>query len=479
MSANHFESSVSEFVCPTCGAKKGKKISDDLYLCPYCGTKFVFPKVDKLSSELAIKRLQSEIEELNVKKASHLSEWNTLSTIHNKTPGYRRKINEKRYYKLAEIMIPLNKQIEEKQQKLNSYRQISEMTNFNDFIGQKRIKELLIDQMNKFLEKGISFPPIIFCGENGIGKKTLVKAIGEELKVNLYEVAISSDIKPGDLLAKVSNMNTGDIIYLENIQNLRSPALEVVLSVIDKNSIEIIIGKGPAARAVSLKLPSLSIFGSSENRFSIQANLASYFSVFEFDAYTINELESIIRNFSDVDIDEKGLAHLIRLSEGNPGKAERTIKWILKHTNAANTGKITQEEIKTASNFLGISSTTLSDGSLNIDKMNGYEFEQFIASIYRKKGYLVNITQHSGDHGIDLILRKEEESIAVQCKRWNTPVGESIVRDFFGSMANGNFQKGIIITSDTYTQQAVLFCKNKTIKLIDRQQLEKMISEIQ
>ncbi len=90
-----------------------------------------------------------------------------------------------------------------------------------------------------------------------------------------------------------------------------------------------------------------------------------------------------------------------------------------------------------------------------------------MANIFRLEGYFVEMTQTTGDHGIDLLMRKDGETIGVQCKRWDAPVGESVVRDFFGSLMGVGAQFGYLVTSSTFTSRAYSFAHNKPMKLID------------
>src|SRR5262249_27688684 len=98
---------------------------------------------------------------------------------------------------------------------------------------------------------------------------------------------------------------------------------------------------------------------------------------------------------------------------------------------------------------------------------SGLQFEEFVADLFRRKGYAVEITQGSGDHGIDLLMRKDQQVVAVQCKRWNAPVGESVVRDFLGSIMGVAASLGYIVASSTFTSKAYSFAQEKPIKLID------------
>jgi restriction system protein len=98
--------------------------------------------------------------------------------------------------------------------------------------------------------------------------------------------------------------------------------------------------------------------------------------------------------------------------------------------------------------------------------MSGVEFENWVADYFRKQGYAVEPTPVTGDHGIDLILRKDSAVFGVQCKRWSDAIGEPVLRDFYGSVSNGNFAGGFVVTTSSFTDPARLFAEGKPITLV-------------
>lgn len=94
------------------------------------------------------------------------------------------------------------------------------------------------------------------------------------------------------------------------------------------------------------------------------------------------------------------------------------------------------------------------------------------------KGFHVELTATTGDHGIDLIVRKNNRQGVVQCKRWADSVGEPVVRDFYGALLNCGSKSGFIFTTAYFTSQAIAFVENKPIKLVDMDSLLKMIHEL-
>lgn len=103
--------------------------------------------------------------------------------------------------------------------------------------------------------------------------------------------------------------------------------------------------------------------------------------------------------------------------------------------------------------------------------MSGRQFEEYVAEAYRTQGFTAEITPGSGDHGIDIILRRDDEKIAVQCKRKEKTVGQPPVRDLYGVIMHGGFDKGILVTNSTFSKPARDFAEGKKIELLDGDQL--------
>src|SRR5262249_61593891 len=103
--------------------------------------------------------------------------------------------------------------------------------------------------------------------------------------------------------------------------------------------------------------------------------------------------------------------------------------------------------------------------------MTAVSFKEFTASLFREMGYTVEITPGTSDDGIDLLLRKNNQLIGVQCKRRNTPVTEPIIRDFYSAIRSSEAQSGYVITTSTFTSHAYSFAEGKPIQLVHLEHL--------
>src|SRR6266540_2288494 len=109
-------------------------------------------------------------------------------------------------------------------------------------------------------------------------------------------------------------------------------------------------------------------------------------------------------------------------------------------------------------------------------RMTVPDFEEFVANVFRDMGYAVEITPRSGDQGIDLLMRKDNQLVAVQCKRWSTPIGEPEVLDFYSALIQVEAPLGYMITTSSFTTQAVAFAQGKPVVLLDLDALVDLVT---
>jgi len=112
-----------------------------------------------------------------------------------------------------------------------------------------------------------------------------------------------------------------------------------------------------------------------------------------------------------------------------------------------------------------------------IGTLSAYEFELFVAELFRKDGWEARVTRRSSDQGIDIIMRKGSSSAVVQCKKWKANVGEPVARDLYGTMLHMHASKGYIVITSEFTPRAAAWCDEKPIELIDRHRLLRWIEK--
>ena len=112
------------------------------------------------------------------------------------------------------------------------------------------------------------------------------------------------------------------------------------------------------------------------------------------------------------------------------------------------------------------------------DSLDGHAFERRVANLYRKYGYDAMVSKEGGDGGIDIVLTKGGEKIAVQCKAHKKAIAPAVARDLFGTMTSGGYKKGMIVSKNGFTKGVYDFVKDKNIELVDMDDLIKMVNDL-
>jgi len=312
-----------------------------------------------------------------------------------------------------------------------------------------------------------------------MGKGTLARTIAFELKVNLKECTNPLVIeRPGDLAALMTNLEEGDFMLVREIELLRDEILECLLQPVKDFQLDIMIGKGPSARLIKLDLKRFTFVGTTSKPSQVDKRLRRSMIVYDFGSYNVGEIAQIIESILKEQgfmIDRDAVKLLAEHCEACPGDAAALVKRIVSHLAERYITNDLARETLDIFGYLGKPLTT-ADLTGRLQAMNALEFEEFVASLFQEMGYVVDFTPGSGDHGIDLLVRKDNRLIAVQCKRWNAPVGEPVVRDFFGSLTSAGAQSGYVVTTTTFTSRAYAFAQGKPIQLIDLDELTDLAS---
>lgn len=339
------------------------------------------------------------------------------------------------------------------------------------YVGQETIKRQLKALIDVAKSRSQPLPHILFCGRAGMGKGTLARAIANEVKKTIKECTNPLVIdRCGDLAAIITNLDEGDVMLISEIELLRGEVLEALLQAVRDFQLDIMIGQGPSARSIKLDLKKFTVVGTTSKPSQVDKRLRRSMIVYDFAPYNLDETAQII----ELVLKDQGFTiapdAVKLLAEHCPGDAGALIKRIVSHLAERHiTGHLARETLELFG-YLGKPFSTR-DLASKLQAMNALEFEEYVASLFEAMGYVVDFTPASGDHGIDLLLRKDNRLIAVQCKRWNAPVGEPVIRDFFGSLTSAGAQTGYVITTTTFTSRAFAFAQDKPMQLIDLDEL--------
>ena len=217
----------------------------------------------------------------------------------------------------------------------------------SEYIGQAKAK----DNLSVFIEaarlRGESLDHVLLHGPPGLGKTTLAGVIANEMQVNLRITSGPAIEKAGDLAALLTNLQEGDILFLDEIHRLNRSVEEILYSAMEDYAIDIIIGKGPAANSIRLDLPHFTLIGATTRAGQLSAPLRDRFGItLRLELYTKEELAEIIARSArilEVPIEPEGIRELAARSRGTPRVANRMLRRVRDFAQVRAGGLITKE----------------------------------------------------------------------------------------------------------------------------------------
>ena len=231
---------------------------------------------------------------------------------------------------------------------------------WNEYIGQERIKKNLGVFIEASKKRQEALDHVLFFGPPGLGKTTLALIIANEMNANIKVTAAPMIEKSGDLAAILTNLEEGDILFIDEIHRL-SPAVEEILySSMEDFRIDIIIGSGPAAQTVKIDLPRFTLIGATTRAGMLSNPLRDRFGMsFRMQFYDSNELSKIIvqaSNKLDKEIIHEASMEIAKRSRGTPRIALRLLRRVRDFSDVAEEVEINHDRTQFALNELGINS---------------------------------------------------------------------------------------------------------------------------
>ena len=225
-------------------------------------------------------------------------------------------------------------------------------TDLTTFIGQERVREQLDLVLSGARSRGVVPDHILFSGPPGLGKTSLAMIIAKEMGTTLRSTSGPALERPGDLASILSNLQEGDILFIDEIHRISRQAEEILYQAMEDFRIDVMVGKGPGATSIPLSLAPFTLVGATTRAGLLTSPLRDRFGYTGYvDFYEVEELEEIIDRSAkilDIDIAPSGAAEIASRSRGTPRIANRLLRRVRDYADVRSKGRIDRKVARAA-----------------------------------------------------------------------------------------------------------------------------------
>lgn len=244
-----------------------------------------------------------------------------------------------------------------------------------EYVGQNQIKENLVIFIEAARKRSEPVEHMLFYGPPGLGKTTLANIVASEMSVNIRTTSGPAIQRSGDLVSLLTNLSEGDILFIDEIHRLNTTVEEVLYSAMEDYAVDLILGKGPSAKAMRMNLPKFTLVGATTKFGSLSSPLRDRFGfIHRLEFYEEQELSEIIRRSAQIlgiKIDSAGITEIAKRSRKTPRIANRILKRVRDYAEVKHNGIVNKSIASDAINKLDID-------ELGLDRNDRFYLETII-----------------------------------------------------------------------------------------------------